>query len=139
MNEVQTLKDAIKLAEKRLAEIEKPSYPDGTPGYLWDDIENSGMLASLINTVDTNNPYSGTTINGGYRYQPHKNFTPLETCIMGMRYENTGEYPGHGDDFVMVVFNYGNEAIGNAGRYIFDINKSSTSIKYYYIIKRFEE
>ncbi len=139
MNEVQTLKDAIKLAEKRLAEIEKPSYPDGTPGYLWDDIENSGMLASLINTVDTNNPYSGTTINGGYRYQPHKNFTPLETCIMGMRYENTGEYPGHEKDLVVVGFGDGSESCQNAGYYTFNLRSCHIDIKYYYIIKRHEE
>ncbi len=137
MNEVQALKDAIKLAEKRLAEIEKPRYPDGTPGYLWDDIDHKDLLVSLINTVDTKNPYSGTVMNGEYKYSSYKNFTPLETCIMGMRYENTGEYPWHDKDLVLVVFNSGNEASGDAGRYTFDIDESSSSIKYYYIIKRF--
>ncbi len=139
MNEVQTLKDAIKIAEKRLAEIEKPRYPDGTSGYLWDDIECKGIFVSLINTVDKNNPYSGTAINNGYKYASYKNFTPLETCIMGMRYENTGVYPGHGNDLVLVVFNSGNEASGDAGRYKFGLHIKCTLIKYYYIIKRFEE
>ncbi len=138
MNEVQALKDAIKLAEKRLAEIEKPKYPDGTTGYLWDDIESSGMLVSLINTGDTNNPYSGTTLNGRYRYQPHKNFAPLETCIMGMRYENTGEYPGHEEDFLLVVFNTGKESVNRSNDYYWGLNAWDSSIKYYYIIKRFE-
>ncbi len=141
MNEVQTLKDAIKLAEKRLAEIEKPRYPDGTLGYLWDGIAHKNKLASLINTVDTDNPYSGTTIDGGYKYFSYKNFTPLETAILGMRYENTGVYPGHGKDLVMVIFNTGIEGAGTAGGFLWASRKHETSdlcIKYYYIIKRFE-
>ncbi len=140
--ELKTIDDAIALATARKAEIEKElekhKYPEGAPGYLFNDDTHRNSLANLIYTDNPNLPYSGKSMNGGFRYGDYKNFAPLETCIMGMRYENTGVYPGHSDDGVMVELTAGRKVFGEAWKFKWGYTGSSTNIVSYYIIKRYE-
>ncbi len=141
--ELKTINDAIALATARKAELENEleehNDQEGTPGYLWNTDFDCRVLVNLIYTGIWHYPYSGTGIGDGFRHGAYRNFTPLETCIMGMRYENTGVYPGHEKDLVVVGFGDGSESCQNAGYYTFNLRSCPSDIKYHYIIKRFEE
>ncbi len=136
--ELKTINDAIALATARKAELENeldnPKYPDGTPGYLWDGTEYKSSLVSLINTVDTDNPYSGTAISDEYRYSSYKNFAPIETAILGMKYRHeAGKQENLSrKDHILKICDDGREASG-----IVEMLDWSTPFDYY-IIKRYK-
>jgi len=93
------------IAEKYDALVNKPEYPDGTPGSLVIDGDATNHIVKLINLEGGG--FSGTNIINNYRCGKYKHFMPLTTAILPHPVENTGVCPWQDGDEVRVEFENG--------------------------------
>jgi len=94
----------MEIEEKYDALVNKPEYPDGTPGMVSDNDHTDKLFVRLINTDIKDFPYSGTTYFSGNRVLNYRNFFPLLESILPMPVENDGTCPWKDGDEVRVEF-----------------------------------
>jgi len=137
IKELQVKFDALVEAES------KPEYPDGTPGYFWDDDYSMRVLGFI--SIKEN--YSGSGFSCASNAEIHsglsdgyKNFTPLTEAILPDPVQHDGgKYPGDPDDFVFVTYYTGAEVKGFARDHNWSRTALCSPVATYQVIKRAEK
>lgn len=115
LQEINEMRARLDTLEKEAKEHEQ-EWPDGTPGWFWDDKSSGQKMFGFLGraTMLTNNTYGRynrpTLLGEAYGY---KHFEPLAEAILpAMIKHDGGEYPGDGDDILLVDYGPADEATG---------------------------
>jgi len=120
----------VKLQENYAALVNKPEYPDGTLGFIYDNDSPVRYLVRLINITSQRFPYTGEDYLSKNVYGNFSNFTPLTTAILSMPVENTGTCPWKDGDEVRVEFESGAfETDHNPHGWVWDRSRGSQIVK----------